>query len=187
VPLDDLVLKQPVGDDHIRPEQLLPSRHLLKDGLPVMDDELEVEVRDPHAGVAVARRGLADVASPSPEAEVAALDGVEEHRPIELLDRRERESGIAFELGQPEVRAERGNHRADEVGEDVLGVVELDVGEVAGVSGDVGDQEARRLGGQEQSFLKGLARPGRAPLYGRGPTGLWVDSFAAWLRAGLSA
>ena len=42
---------------------------------------------------------------------------------------------------------EGGDHGADEVGEDVLGVVELDVGEVARVAGDVGDEERRGLGG----------------------------------------
>ena len=49
----------------------------------VVDDELEVEVRDPDAGVALARGRLADVAPAPPEAEVAALDRVEQHRPVD--------------------------------------------------------------------------------------------------------
>ena len=32
--LDDLVLQQPVDDDHVRPEQLLPAGDLLEDRLP---------------------------------------------------------------------------------------------------------------------------------------------------------
>ena len=71
----------------------------------VVDDELEVEVRDPDARVALARRRLADVAAAPAEPEVAALDGVEEHRPVDRLDRREGERGVALELGQPEARA----------------------------------------------------------------------------------
>ena len=131
------------------PEQLLAAGDLLVDGGAVVDDELEVEVRDPGAGVALARRRLADVAAAPAEPEVAALDRVEEHRPVDRLGRREGECGIALELGQPEVRPERRDDGADEVREDVLGVVQLDVGEVAGVPGDVGDQEAGGLRGWE--------------------------------------
>ena len=146
-PLDDLVLEQPMDDDHVRPEQLLPAGDLLDDRLAVVDDELEVEVRDPAAGVALARRRLPDVAPAAAEAEVAALDGVEQQRPVDGLADGVGERRVALELGQPEAGAEGGDHRADEVGEDVLGVVELDVGEVAGVAGDVGDEERRGLGG----------------------------------------
>ena len=113
----------------------------------VVDDELEVEVGDPAARVALARRRLADVAPPPAEAEVAALDGVEQHRAVDRLGRHPGERGVAFELGQPEVRPERRHDRADEVGQDVLRVIELDVGEVAGVAGDVRDQEAGGLRG----------------------------------------
>ena len=83
--LDDVVLEQPVDDDHVRPQQLLPAGDLLDDRHAVVDDELEVEVRDPGAGVALARGRLADVAPAPAEAEVAALDGVEQHRPVDSL------------------------------------------------------------------------------------------------------
>ena len=42
-------------------------------------------------------------------------------------------------------RSER-HDRVHEVGQDVLGVVELDAGEIARVAGDVGDHEAGGLG-----------------------------------------
>jgi hypothetical protein len=45
---------------------------------------------------------LAHVAASPPEAEVAALDRVEEQRPVHLLGDRERERGVALELGEPE-------------------------------------------------------------------------------------
>jgi hypothetical protein len=44
---------------------------------------------------------LAHVAASPPQAEVAALDRVEEQRPVHLLGDRERES-VALELGEPE-------------------------------------------------------------------------------------
>ena len=52
--LDDLVLEQPMRDDDIGPQELLAAGDLLDDGLAVVDDELEVEIRDPGAGVALA-------------------------------------------------------------------------------------------------------------------------------------
>ena len=156
--LDDVVLEQPVDDDHVRAQQLLAAGDLLVDRRAVMDDELEVEVGDPDAGVAWTRRRLADVAPAAPEAEVAALDRVEEHRSVELLGGHERERRVAFELGQPEVRPQRGDDGADEVGQDVLRVVELDAGEVPGVPGDVGDEEADGLGGEHRSSPIRIAR-----------------------------
>ena len=145
-----------MDDDDVRPEQFLPAGDLLDDGLAVMDDELEVEVRDPRARVALAGRRLADVAATAAEPEVAALDGVEQHRAVDPLDRLEGEGCVALELGQAEVRAKRRDDGADEVRQDVLGMIELDIREVAGVPGDVGDEEAGRLCGREH----------RPPLYG---------------------
>ena len=69
------------------PSELLPAGDLLLDRRAVVDDELEVEVRDPDARVALARRRLADVAAAPAEPEVAALDGVEEHRAVDRLGR----------------------------------------------------------------------------------------------------
>ena len=129
------------------PEQLLSPGDLLADRGPVVDDELEVEVGDPGAGVALAGCRLADVTAAPAKAEVAALDRVEEHRPVDLLGGHEGERGVTLELGQPEVRPERRDDGADQVRQDVLRVVQLDIGEVARVAGDVGDQEAGRLGG----------------------------------------
>ncbi len=145
--LHDLVLEQPVDDDHVRAKQLLSAGHLLDDRLAVVDHELEVEVRDPLARVALARRCLTDVATTPPKAEVAALDRVEQHRPIDPIHGREGERRVTLELGQPEVRSQRAHDGTDQVGQDVLRVVEFDIGEVARVAGDVGDQETGGLGG----------------------------------------
>ena len=74
----------------------------------------------------------------------------------------EHERRVALQLGQPEVRPERRDDGADQVGQDVLGVVELDIGEVAGVPGDVGDQEAGRLRACGHGPFAPQARPARA-------------------------
>lgn len=85
----------------------------------------------------------------TPEPDVAALDRVEQHRPIDALRGHDGECGVTLELGQPERRLERRYDGPDQIRKDVLGVVELDIGEVAGVPGDVGDEESGGLGGRE--------------------------------------
>ena len=130
-----------MDDDHVGSQELLATGHPLADRLSVVHHELEVEIGDPGAGIAPAGCRLLDVSAAATEPEIAAFDRVEEHRPIDSLGRHEREGGIALELGKPEIGPERRDDRADEVREDVLGVAQLDVGEIAGVPGDVGDQE----------------------------------------------
>ena len=120
----------------------------------VVDDELEVKVGDARAGVALARRRLADVAPAASEAEVAALDRVEQHRAVDPLGRHVREGRVALELGEPEIGPQRRDHGADQVGQDVLGMVQLDVGEVARVAGNVGDEHAHGHGlGQHTAIM----------------------------------
>ena len=68
--LDDRVLQEPMDDDDVRAQQLLPPGDLLEDGRAVVDDELEVQVGDADAGVAGAGRRLAHVAPAPAEAEV---------------------------------------------------------------------------------------------------------------------
>ena len=80
---DDVVLEQPMDDDHVRADELLAAGHRLVDRRAVVDDELEVEVGDADARVALAGRRLAHVAAAASETEVAALDRVEQHRPVD--------------------------------------------------------------------------------------------------------
>src|ERR1700690_2549206 len=121
-------------------------------------------------------RRLAHVTAAPAEPEEAALDRVEEHRTVDLLDGREGEGGVALELREPEVRPECRDDGADEVGEDVLGVVQLHAAQVAGVPGDVGDQEARGVRGRgghgsfggagcatSATIRPGVPGPGSAP------------------------
>ena len=133
-------------DDHVRPQKLLAAGDPLAQRHPVVDDELEVEVGDPNTGVAGARGRLADVATAPAEPEVAAFDGIEQERTVELVGRRVHERGVALELREPERRTQGGDDGADEVGQDVVRVIELDARELSRVAGDVGDQEADGLG-----------------------------------------
>ena len=135
-----------MGDDDRASDQLLAAGHPLAEDRPVVGQELEVEGGHPDAGVAVADRRLADVAQPPAEGEVGALDGVHQRRAVDGLGDDVGERGVAFELGQPEGRPEAADDRVDEVGEDVLRVIELDPGEIAGVAGDVGDDETGGFG-----------------------------------------
>ena len=135
-----------MDDDDVAPDELLGRCDPLADDLPVVRDELEVELRDEDARVALASRCLADVAQPALEREVAALDRVLQERPIDALGDRVDEGRVAFELGEAEHRPDVRDHRAHQVGQDVLGMVELRSGEKAGVAGDVGDDETGGLG-----------------------------------------
>jgi len=101
---------------------------------------------DEDACVAFALRRLADVAKAPPEREVTAFDAVLEGRPVELGRDHVDERGVALELGQPEGRPQAPDDDIGEVGQDVLGVIELDTGEVARVPADVGDDETGRIG-----------------------------------------
>ena len=120
-----------MDDDDVRTQQLLAAGHSLAQCQAVMDDELEVEIGDPDARVAVARGRLADVAPPPPEAEIAAFDRVEQERSVELAAGGGNERRVPLKLREAEAGAQRGDHSADQVSQDVLGVIELDGGEVA--------------------------------------------------------
>jgi hypothetical protein len=134
-----------MDEDDVGSEQLLLAGDALAQDRAVVDDELQVELGDTHTRIAITRCRLAHVAASPSEAEVAALDCVEEQRPIQLLCDGERERGVALELGQPEAGSKRADDRAHEIREDVLRVIELDAREVARVPRDVGEQETGRL------------------------------------------
>ena len=82
-----------MDDDDVRPEQLIPAGDLLAQRQAVMGYELEVQVGNAHARIALARSCLAHVAPAASEAEIAALDRVENDGAVDLLCRREAERG----------------------------------------------------------------------------------------------
>jgi hypothetical protein len=64
-----------------------------------MDDELEIEIAHRDAGLALAGRGLANVAQPPAEFEISAFDCVLQQRAVDLLGWRIDERGVALEFG----------------------------------------------------------------------------------------
>ena len=157
-PVHDVVLEEPVGDDHVGSDQLLAPRDPVADDRAVMHDDLEVQARHEQAGVALAGGRLGDVAQPPSEREVHALDGVEQLRAVEAFGDHVGEGRVAFELGQSEGRLQRPDDGRHEVGQDVLGVIELGAGQIARVAGDVGDQQTGRLLAREHASLQRGAR-----------------------------
>ena len=89
-------------------------------------------------------------------------------RAVELRRDEIDEGRIPFELRQLEWRAERADDRIDQVGQDVLGVIELDPGEITGVAGDVGHDEACGFGLGQHGITDRL-ESGRAPRRNRRP------------------
>ncbi len=133
-------------DDDVAPDQPIAAGHPLSSDRPMVDHELQVEPRDERACIAVALRGLADVAQVPPEREVAVLDGVLQRRPVHDLRDDVGERGVPLELREPEGGSERADDGIGEVGEDVLSVVELHACEVARVAADIRDDETGGFG-----------------------------------------
>ena len=142
----DLVLEQPVHHDHVGPDELSVPRDLVDRELPVVYDELEVERRDPAARVARTRRGAIDRRATLREREVARLHRGDERGGfgVGTVDGVS-EDGVALELGEREPAAHLLDDRVDQVGEDVGGMLQLDPGQVLGVTADVREDQAAPL------------------------------------------
>jgi hypothetical protein len=97
---------------------------------------------------------------PPAECEIRALDRVLQMRAVELRRDEIDEGCVPFELRQLERRAERADDRIDQVGQDVLGVIELDPGEITGVAGDVGHDETCGFGLGQHGITDQLERVG---------------------------
>lgn len=143
------VLRQAVDDDHVPAGELLVPGDGPAHEPAVVNEELQVEGRDPPAGFARARGRVRDVALPRPEAEVRLLDRVEERRRAACSLEGVREDGVSFELAQLKRRLKPFDDDPHEIGEHVLRVLELGPEQVARVAGDVRDDERAALGGRK--------------------------------------
>src|SRR6516164_8186168 len=135
------VLEEPMDEDHVASGKLFAPGHLLLHHFAVMDDELEIKIAHCNAGFALASRCLLDVAQPTTELKIGRLDGILQERAVDLLGHGIDEGGIAFKLGKPERRPEALDHRVDEIGDNVLRVVEFDPRKKARIAGDIRDRE----------------------------------------------
>lgn len=142
----DAVLEQAVDEDDIAADQLLATGHLVADDVTAMADELEVQVLHQAAGLAGARRGLPYGPQPAPEGEIGRFNHVLQLGTVDRSQRSLEEHRVAFELGDPERRAQRLHNGRQQVRDDVVGVVELHGREETRVAGDVGNQQAGGFG-----------------------------------------
>lgn len=124
------------------PGQLLAPLARTEDEVSEVHEELQIQVGQLRAGGAVAADGVLDAAQASPEGEVALLDHVQEHRPVQIALERIAECGIALELVHADDPLEAVHHGRGHVGHHILGVLERTRDDVVRVARDVGDEEA---------------------------------------------
>src|SRR2546427_2694635 len=110
--------------------------------------ELQVQPRDQAAGVALAGGAQPDVLLPPGKGEVARLGHGEQHGAGGLILAVVAEDGVAFQLGEMQQAAHLRHDHAHQVGQDVLGVLQLHPGQVRRVSGDVADGQAPSFDGR---------------------------------------
>jgi hypothetical protein len=131
-----------MGEHHIGAHELAASGDIVLDERAVVRAELQIELRRPPARVAGAAGGEGDGSTASCEREIRGLERLEQRSAAERCRlRRDAENRVALELRQPERRAEPGCDHAEQVGEDVMGVLELYTRQVRGVAADVGEHE----------------------------------------------
>jgi hypothetical protein len=140
--LRDGVLEQSVGHDDVGPDQLAVAEDLVDRPLAVVHEELQRQVRDPPACVALAGRQALDRPLPKLEREVAALDHAKQVFTARVrLVGREAEHGVALELRQLHERPKLPHDHRQQVREDVVRMLELHPSQVRAVPADVCERE----------------------------------------------
>ena len=108
----DAVLQQPVNQDHVRPAQLLTTGDGLLDIGAVVDQQLEIELRDVAAGRAGAGGVVQHRLERVGEAAIEAFDHVEHMLAVgHVAGARMRQDGIALDIGQRKWGAQLGQQR----------------------------------------------------------------------------
>ena len=178
------VFEEFVDEYYVTSGKLFAPAHLLFHRLAVVDNELEIKIAHRCAGVALASRGLLNVAEAPAELEIGRLDNVLQHRAVDLRGRRVDESGVALELGKAERRSQTlpGGRQAgtpNKFSAEIRWLIRAAAHETGYVEEvEVLDAEGKPTGKFEDKvieegelgYLKWLARyhPSQfAPLYGR--------------------
>src|SRR5436305_421234 len=115
-----------MNEVYIRAEQLLADCHALNDELPVVEDELQVEERNPPAGVALAGGSPPHPFDPIAEGEIRCVDAVEDGlrvpcRAVRLIGK----DCASLQLGQGERRHEAISNHLEQVTEDLVCMLQL--------------------------------------------------------------
>ena len=137
--LADSVLRQSEDQVNVGPDELDVRAQVLVHERAIVDEELEVQVRDVSTGVAHAG-GVDDHPLPRlPKREVRALDGLDER--LSLLEAslwRVADYGVALQPGDDQRRPGVVEEQVQEASETVLGVLELGLPEERRVSRNIG-------------------------------------------------
>src|SRR5205823_621710 len=153
-------------------------------------DELQVERRHGDAGLALAARPAGNTVALAGEAEVRALQRLEqvvaERRGGGQVD----VDRVAFQLDQLDRRVAAVDDRLDQLRQDVLGVIQLRAGQVGGVARDVGDDQvalARAVVRHRSPRVecRALGRPGLPPASRFCTLGALVDALVSALLSAL--
>jgi hypothetical protein len=143
VRLGDRVLEQPMGHDHVGPDQLAAPSDIVLDERAVVGTELEIELWRAPAGVARAARSQRHRATAAGKREVCRLERPQQSDAVDRLALwRDAEHGVALKLGQSQRRAQPIGDHPQQVSENVVGMLELYAREVSRVATDVGEHEA---------------------------------------------
>ena len=139
----DVVLQEPVGNDHVDPGRLHELCNLDLLDVSEVHDELERQVAGRLAGAALANRVPLDHHESLVKVGEHAQALVDESFAPQRFALAIEQNRIAFDLSQREVRFIRGDDEFQKLSYDVGGVIDLRGARKAGETADVGDQDDR--------------------------------------------
>jgi hypothetical protein len=180
----DVVLQEPVGNDHVDPGRLHELCHLDLLDVSEVHDELERQVAGRLAGAALANRVPLDHHESQVKVGEHTQALVDELFAPQRFALAIEQNRIAFDLGQREVRFIRGNDELQKLSYDVGGVIDLRGARKVSETADVGDQDDRLFSHSKKlsRCVAGLTVPSRLSWetnQGRPPANLSVAVQAA--------
>ncbi len=145
--LCDAVFDQAVNQVDIVSNQLVMIGNALNAKGSIVDEELQIEVGDVGAGVALA--GVVENQSLDrfAERDVGVLDLLDERLPLEkVLPQAVADNGVAGQARDDQRRAGVLDQQLQQGGQRLLGVLQLGFAQVLRIPGDIGDQQITFVG-----------------------------------------
>src|SRR5258708_24310325 len=126
----------------MRTDQLLDASDLLNDNVPIVEDELQIQIRNTLASSAGARRGAVHGGGPIPKRGIGHFDQFKECLTTFNLVRKDiGEHGVAFQLGKGENRIARLHDHFKKFGQDFVSVVQFGFRQKRGVARNISQKE----------------------------------------------
>jgi hypothetical protein len=91
-----------MGENDVGADELPAAGHVMLDERPMVGQELQVEIRDSAARIALAGRGRGDRPLPAGESEIAGLDRRQERWTVDFVVGIAAENRVALKLRQPQ-------------------------------------------------------------------------------------